>query len=153
MAKAGRGLAAAGAALTLLAACGSNARSSSAPPPRPAGAVLRGTVSDSFNCPPSGGGASSTVSTSAVTALLVCGREGKEDVTLSPGDRRFAPLVSALSEADLPRQSGPCPLYADVVQPVLARTASQVLVVHVPVDGCGHYRTEARAALRSVTAG
>lgn len=74
-------------------------------------------------------------------------------MTLSSGDPRFAPLASALSEADLPRQSGPCPLYADVVQPVLARTTSQVLWVHVPVDGCGHYRTEARAALRSVSPG
>ncbi|HVT21253.1 MAG TPA: hypothetical protein VHE57_07700 [Mycobacteriales bacterium] len=94
----------------------------------------------------------------AVTTLRVCPvvapspfNKPATAVTLPVGDPRFTDLLRALSLPDLPRAKGMmCPLYADLVQPVLARTASTAILVHLPVDGCDHVLSSVRSALAVV---
>ena len=155
-----RALAAGLTAVVLLTAC-SSARSTTATAPPTTGAagpVLRGEVTGPFVCPPAGAdpGSGATLPAASVTELLICSpavpNGPRAAVTVGPSSPQFGPLLSALSGRDEPRAAGQiCPLYADVVQPVLARTASTVLVVHIPVDSCGHYQAAARTALHSVT--
>lgn len=52
----------------------------------------------------------------------------------------FAALLSALSRPDEPKTSAVCPLYADMLQVVLAKTGAHSYQVSLPVDGCGHYQ-------------
>lgn len=115
---------------------------------------LRGSPVARFACPTTpteGGRAPVRVAVSSVTGVLLCptatpSGSGSE-VTLTPSDPAFDPLLVALARPDDPRSTGPCPMYADLVQPVVARTSSVVILVHVPVDGCLHYQAPARAAI------
>jgi hypothetical protein len=155
MARTARLAAASIAALTLLASCASpwHTHVTSVPTTVPATATLRGEQVGGFACPSPAGAAPAvtTVPTTGVTALLL-GRPGGPGgpggaVTVTPTDPGFAPLLSDLAEPDQPRSGSVCPLYADVVLPVLARAGSEVIRVHIPVDGCGHYEAGARAAI------
>jgi hypothetical protein len=139
----------AGVVGVLAAGCSSGSTTQSARP------TIRGAQVPTFSC-----GARATtqqveVAPAAVTGLLLCRSVPVYNrvVRVTPSDRVFTALVRALSVPDEPRASGACPAYADVPQPVVARTASETLVVHIPVDGCGHYQREPLQALHAARTG
>ena len=156
------------AAVSVLAACSSTARSTTSTPTSAATSTptsaatgsVRGEPVSAFACPGPGSAAmpSRSVPAASVTELLVCsprvpnGGEGTS-VAVPRSSPHFGPLLSALSAADMPHSTGPCPLYADVAQPVVARTATGILLVHIPVDGCDHNQGAAATALRSARGG
>lgn len=92
-----------------------------------------------------------------MTGLLICPLQvpnaTQAATSVGPSSPWFPALLSALSASDVPRQSGPCPLYADVVQHLLARSATEVILVHIPVDGCGHYQGAAMTAISNARRG
>jgi hypothetical protein len=78
-----------------------------------------------------------------VTEFLLCPMPSPQPsraVRVVPDNAHFAPLLGALTAADATRSTGICPMYADVVQVILARTRTVVLRARIPVDGCGHYQ-------------
>jgi hypothetical protein len=87
-----------------------------------------------------------------VTEFRLCPIEepdgSSRTVTVASGDRDFVQLRRALSAPDeQPKTSLACPMYANVPQRVLAKTTSGTLLVHIPVDSCGHYQAAASEAL------
>lgn len=112
---------------------------------------VRGPHLSSFSCHGHVVGRSAGVAPSRVTAFRLCPLDApnsaRQTVTVRQGDPYFARLQRSLSAPDAPPYDGPCPLYADLPQRVLANTASGAVLVHIPVDGCGHYQPAARSAL------
>jgi hypothetical protein len=80
---------------------------------------------------------------SAVQAFLLCPLRlptGSGKAVLVPRSAPgFPGLLALLSSPDQPRTKQLCPMYADMPQVILARTADGAYVVHIPVDACGHY--------------
>ena len=111
--------------------------------PRTSGSSLRGFAISSFTCTASlNPGATLTVPASAVTTLLLCPPETphqqQQPVTVTPSNRGFEPLLTALAAQDEPRQAGQvCTALAVVPSPILVRTTSEAVLIRVPVDGCG----------------
>jgi hypothetical protein len=107
--------------------------------------VLRGVPVTSLHCPPNlmQGVGGVPVPARDVTEFLLCPMPSPQRstaVTVIAGTVHFGPLLAALTAPDLPRSTGVCPMYADAVQVILARTQSGVMRVTIPVDGCGHYQ-------------
>ena len=110
-------------------------------------AVLRGVPVTSFGCPPNQmqpvGGVRVHVPASDVTEFLLCPMpfpRHSRAVTVFAGTVHFGPLLGALTAPDMPRSTGMCPMYADAVQVILAKTRTGVVRATIPVDGCGHYQ-------------
>jgi hypothetical protein len=87
---------------------------------------------------------SSTVPVGDVTALIVCPQRvpGTADrvVRLARGDGDFQVLLAALAKPSAaPAHGRACPLFADVLQIVLAQADGRWFMVKLPTDGCGHY--------------
>jgi hypothetical protein len=109
------------------------------------GAVLRGVPVTFLRCPPNlmQGVGGVPVPARDVTEFLLCtmpSARRSTAVTVSASTVRFGPLLAALTAPDLPRSTRVCPMYADAVWVILARTRSGVMRVTIPVDGCGHYQ-------------
>ncbi len=152
----------------LVAACGSSAHVStpgststtrgsaittSTSVPTPSTRVLRGTPVGSFECRPRP--VSSVVSSIPITAvqtLLLCPLStagvSANAVTLGVDRPIFKVLIAALSASDEPPTGGAvCPLYADRLQVVVAKTSGGVYQVSIPTDACKHYQRDALDAL------
>lgn len=111
------------------------------------GPVLRGVAVTPFDCSAKlrqgVGGVPVRVPAGEVTEFLLCpmpSQQPSQAVKVVPGNAHFAPLLGALTAADAPRSTGICPMYADEVQVILAKTRTEVLRATIPVDGCGHYQ-------------
>jgi hypothetical protein len=109
------------------------------------GAVLRGVPVTFLRCPPNlmQGVGGVPVPARDVTEFLLCpmpSARRSTAVTVSASTVAFGPLLAALTAPDLPRSTRVCPMYADAVRVILARTRSAVMRVTIPVDGCGHYQ-------------
>ena len=119
----------------------------------PSTRVLRGAPVGSFECPPRP--VSSVVSSipiDAVQTLLLCPTSmpglSANAVTLGADRPIFKTLIAALSAADEPPTRGAvCPLYADLLQVVVAKTSGGVYQVSIPTDACNHYQRDALDAL------
>jgi hypothetical protein len=134
----------------------SSPSASSSPAAR--GAVLRGLPVTSFACPPNliraVGGVPVPLPASDVTEFLLCPMpfpQHSRAVRVIAGNVHFGLLLRALTAPDLPPSTGLCPMYADAVQVILAKTRTVVMRAAIPVDGCGHYQhvdvlTAARAS-------
>jgi hypothetical protein len=152
----------------LVAACGSSAHVSTLGPtsttrgsadttstsvPTPSTRLLRGTPVAGFECPPHPvSSAVSSIPIDAVQTLLLCplGTAGvsADAVTLGVDRPIFKVLIAALAEADEPPTRGAvCPLYADLLQAVVAKTSGGVYQVSIPTDACKHYERDALDAL------
>ena len=139
--------AAVGAASVVLTACSAgSAQATTSTQPSIRGASLSG-----FACHSHRIGHSAKVTPSSVTKFRLCPLNVPEQqsrtVTVGRGNENFAALSSSLSAPDEPAYDGPCPMYADVPQRVIAQTSSGAVLVHIPVDGCGHYQRAATTAL------
>lgn len=106
--------------------------------------LIRAVSLPAYSCVATSHGGPITLATGDVKQIRLCplqtatGR-GPAD-TLGPGDPSFARLLDALTTPDGHSRPGTaCPEYADVTQNVIARTASGPALLHIPVDGCGHY--------------
>jgi hypothetical protein len=145
------------AAVVLSVVLGVSACSSPAhvgPPPSPSassstarGAGLRGVRVTSFDCLPNltqaVGGVHVQVPARDVTEFLLCPMPSAQHlgaVTVFAGNVHFGPLLGAFTAPDMPRSTRVCPMYADAVQVILARTRTGVMRATIPVDGCGHYQ-------------
>jgi len=134
----------------VVASC-SASKHPSFPPPSD---LLRGSRLTAVECPaPTRAGSAMTLRVSEVTAVLLCPlavpplMQGGS-VTLSQSNPAFVGLLTALAAADIKANKRiACPAYADIPQTVQAETASAVMVVHIPVDECGHYQQGALFAL------
>ena len=120
--------------------------------------LVRGFPVAGFTCPSSfNPGNSVQVPTSAVTGLLLCAPETlnqqQQALTITSTKRVFRVLLRALAAPDAPRSSGPCPALSVVSAPILARTAALVLLVKVPVDGCGLQQDNVGTAINEARAG
>ncbi|HVW79790.1 MAG TPA: hypothetical protein VHB69_02465 [Mycobacteriales bacterium] len=118
--------------------------------------AIRGSALGVYSCRAQASGTAVSVAPRQVYRFRICaqldpGASGRT-VNVKRGDHDFARLRSALSAPDQPRTTGVCPMYADVSQAILARTASGDLLVHIPVDGCGHYQSAALAAISAARA-
>lgn len=145
-------------AACLIAACGSPAKvstpgSTSTSVPTRSTRVLRGTAVGSFECRPqqvsSGVG---SIPINAVQTLLLCplstAGAPTKPVTLGVDRPTFTALIAALAAADEPPTPGAvCPLYADLLQVVVAKTSDGVYQVSIPTDACRHYLRGALDAL------
>jgi hypothetical protein len=143
--------AAIGCTSALLAGCGGST-SSTVDPGGEQGAWLRGTSLPAFSCTAKSDGTPVKVAPSTVTEIRVCPLStpvgGHRAYTVSQGSPHFAPLVRALAVPDGNRSPGVmCPMYAQLIQPVIGDSTSGPLLIHVPVDGCGHYLPGAMSAL------
>ncbi|HVV75794.1 MAG TPA: hypothetical protein VHC43_07130 [Mycobacteriales bacterium] len=120
---------------------------------------IRGTELASFGCPPKPTGTAAKVAPSSVVELTVCptlapSPFNKPDraISLARDSTRFETLLTALSLPDQAAAKGElCPEYAELIAPIIAKTASTSLLVHVPSDGCGHMLPAVRTALSAVT--
>lgn len=111
------------------------------------GAVLRGVPVTSFDCSPNltpgVGGVPVQVPARDVTGFLLCPMPSPQHsraVTVVAGNVHFGSLLGALTAPDMPRSTGRCPMYADAVQVILAKTRTGVMRATIPVDGCSHYQ-------------
>lgn len=86
-------------------------------------------------------GALAHISTTSVTAILLCPPEiphqQQKPTAVNRANPAFESLLIALAAPDDPRSTGPCPALAVVPSPILVRTVSDSVLVKVPVDGCG----------------
>jgi len=151
---------AAGVVVTLVVLVGCSGSSSRGTHARgPSG--IRGTELPAFGCGAKADGTALMVAPADVIELRVCPvvapspfNRPPQPITLARGSTRFEALVSALSLPDGERAAGVmCPEYAELLQPVLARTESTALLVHLPVDGCDHTLAPVSAALGAVING
>lgn len=99
-----------------------------------------------------------TVQAPAVTTLLLCPPETphqqQQPLTVTPSNRGFEPLLTALAAPDEPRQAGQvCTALAVVPSPILARTTSKTVLVRVPVDGCGAPEVAVQDAINEAKSG
>ena len=121
----------------------------------PAPSHLRGVPVSKFECPSRPVSPTANVTTIAeVEVLLVCplGMPGptSKAVTVAATDPQFAVLVTALSAPDEAPTTGACPMYADALQYVFAKTPDGVYQVSIPTDACRHYQQGALDALNQV---
>ena len=108
-------------------------------------AVLRGVPVTSFDCRPNLTQGASGVQVPApdVSEFLLCpmpSAQHSRAATVVAGNLHFGPLLDALTATDIPRSTRRCPMYAEAVQVILAKTRTGVIRVKIPVDGCGHYQ-------------
>jgi hypothetical protein len=133
-------------AAVLIGGCAAASATATTPSPS-----IRGPEMSAYSCHGHVVGHSGGVTPSRVTAFRLCPLNApnsvRKTVTVLRGDGDFARLLRALSAPDLPPYDGPCPMYADLPQRVLAETATGARLVHIPVDGCGHYQSAALSAL------
>ena len=120
--------------------------------------LVRGLRVARFICPSSfNPGNSVQVLTSAVSSLLLCPPETlnqqQQPLTVTSMNRVFRVLLSALAAPDAARSTGPCPALSVVHAPIVARTAALVLMVKIPVDGCGLQQDNVGAAMNEARAG
>jgi hypothetical protein len=117
---------------------------------------IRGAALSVYSCHAQEVGQAASVAPAQVLQFRLCALPyqgpSSHTVTIRRGDSDLGRLRRALSAPDAPKSTGACPMYADVVQQVLAKTASGYLLVHIPVDGCGHYQSAALAALNAARA-
>jgi hypothetical protein len=116
------------------------------------GGWIRGDAIGVFSCTAKSEGTSVRVAPSTVSEIRVCPLKTPVGThhayAIERGSPQFAPLVRALAAPDGKHTPGVmCPMYAQLIQPVIADSASGPLLVHVPVDGCGHYLPGAMSAL------
>jgi hypothetical protein len=150
------------AALAVVAVAGCSGGGSGAGAHASGPSGIRGTELPTFSCDAKPSGKALRVEPSHVVELLVCPVAAPEPfnrpsqpITLARGGTRFTELLHALSAPD-EAHSGPgqaCPAYAELVPPIVARTGSVDLLVHIPADSCGHSRPAARSALTSIING
>ena len=111
------------------------------------GAVLHGVAIPSFDCRPNltqgVGGATVEVPARDVTEFLLCPMsfpQHSRAVTLVADNVHFSALLGALTAPDMPRSTPICPMYADALQVILAKTRTRAVSARIPIDGCGHYQ-------------
>ena len=136
-------------AAALLAACGGG---SSGPTGIKAAGKITGTRLTAFACPTQPGhGAAVSLAASALTKLRLCPLpvlRSSSAVTLAPKAAIYSRLVRSLTLPD--QKASPsevCPMFANVPQLVIGETASGAVLIHIPVDGCGHYLSQSLSAL------
>lgn len=93
-----------------------------------------------------------------VTAIRLCPLQNvngpRRTVNVDSGDPGFTQLTAALAAPD--GHSSPqtaCPAYADLPQTVIAETSEGPMLLHIPVDGCGHYLSEPLTLLTALRGG
>jgi hypothetical protein len=144
------------AALWAVALSGCGGASGGVDHPPPAQLGIRGTLLPTFSCDASAAGGAVQVGSADVLEVRLCPLAApppfdRPAATLTAGSAGFARLLSALSLPDVAPSPGTmCPEYADLVQPVIARTASAALLVHLPVDGCDHTLPAVSSALAAI---
>ncbi|HVY08839.1 MAG TPA: PASTA domain-containing protein [Mycobacteriales bacterium] len=143
-------------AVSALAVIGTACSGSSGSSTNPTTLTVRGTQVSAYSCTAAASATPVTVSPSTVTELKLCPvdvpNQPSKAAIVTPDDKSFTRLVSALALPDKPPTNDACAAYADVPQKVLAKTEDAPLLLHIPVDGCGHYRTEATSALAAARA-
>lgn len=73
---------------------------------------------------------------------------------MTPSNPGFESLLAALAAPDEPRQAEQaCPALAVVPSPILARTASEPVLVRTPVDACGFPQAAVLAAINEAKSG
>jgi hypothetical protein len=136
-----------------LAGCSASSGGAHHPPPV---LGIRGTALPTFSCHVAAGSRAVQVRSAAVLEVRLCPLSApapfsRRAVTVTARSVGFTQLVSALSLPDVTRSPGMmCPEYAELLQPVIARTASTALLVHLPVDGCDHTLAAVSSALAAV---
>ena len=119
------------------------------PPPSPN--VLRGSSLSAAVCPaPTPPGSPMTMRADEVTVILLCPLPSENPsptrgapTTVSASNPAFAGLLAALATPDIEAKGEriACPTYADIPQTVEAQSPAAVMVVHIPIDECGHYQS------------
>lgn len=147
----------AAASICLSSCSGGHPTARSAPP----SAAIRGSALSAFACSAKPGAQQLSVDPATVVELRVCALSAPAPfnrpahaISLSRSSAGFDGLLRALSlpdESSTPGQM--CPEYAELRAPILARTASQDLLVHLPADGCDHTLPAVSSALAAVTNG
>ena len=67
---------------------------------------------------------------------------GPYPVVLSSGTPEFTKFTALMSEPDgSPTPGQACPMYADVMRLVYARSTTGIWSLHIPVDSCHHYQS------------
>ncbi|HEX3706974.1 MAG TPA: hypothetical protein VHV76_10120 [Mycobacteriales bacterium] len=138
---------------TLLAGCSGEATGSSHPD---AAFLIRGTQIPTYSCAATSAGLPITVAPSIVMRIRLCPlrRYPKPSpaVSVNRTDPRFAVLAHALSVPDekAPGAGFACAEYANLPQPVIGETAAGPFLIHIPVDGCGHYLSTALSAISAL---
>lgn len=114
-------------------------------------AAIRGAGLSGYSCHAHVVGSAGSVTPSRVIEFRLCPMQvpmqERQTVTVKRSSSDFGPLLRGLSAPDEKATTGPCPMYADVPQRVIARTATGAVLVHIPVDSCGHYQRPAALAL------
>lgn len=126
--------------------------------PAPVASSIRGSDLPGFSCKATSGGQSLSVKPAAVIELRVCAlaapspfNRPPHPISLARSTTGFAALLRALSLPDAsPTPGQMCPAYAELRPAILARTGSQAMLVHEPVDGCDHALPAVSAALAAV---
>jgi hypothetical protein len=114
--------------------------------------ALRGVRVKVLTCPARAvSPAASPTPIGAVQTILLCPLDvpnsSSKPVTLRTGQPEFTVLSTALSVADETPSTGPCALYADAPQTVLAQAREGVYQISIPTDACRHYQRDALEAL------
>jgi hypothetical protein len=140
------------ALVVLSAGCASAAASTTAKP------SIRGSWLFGFSCHARGVQPRDGLPTGRVLDFRLCPLEVPNGtsgvVTVAKSNSDFVALRRALTAPDEPPvKNQACAMYADLPQRVLAKTTTGVLLVHIPVDSCGHYQPAATAALAAARAG
>jgi hypothetical protein len=76
---------------------------------------------------------------------------GLQQFTISTSSAAFPHVIASLSAPDEAPTTGVCAMYVDVQRQVIAITPTKAFAIHIPVDECNHYQTDALAALNNAS--